>query len=165
MALINENPSRWKIKDLPRKGWRLVDVIDTEDIANECEWCGTNIRYVHYLVHDEDNLVSTCGCICAEHLTQDYVNPRKMEKKLKSEVANKKRKLKKRAEDRELFPLYFKKNEKGNYWHKFERRIFILIFKSGNGFRLKIGDEWGKKFYESWYDAARTAFDYVNPVT
>jgi len=82
-----ESNKLWVNNGLPRKGWAHDYVEDLGEALGSCVWCGTEIRYVHHLVHLFDELETTCGCICAEHLTEDYVNPRVREKKAKSEKA------------------------------------------------------------------------------
>lgn len=76
----------WK-SNLPKKGWVYIDVIDTGEQATNCTWCGTLIRYVHALKHPDTGISTECGCICAEHLMEDYVGPKQKEKALKGKQA------------------------------------------------------------------------------
>jgi hypothetical protein len=58
---------------MPRKGWHTVSTIDHGDISESCELCGTRIRHEHIIEHPQwPEFVST-GCVCAEHLSSDYV--------------------------------------------------------------------------------------------
>ena len=88
----------WDMPGVPHKGWRLIDVYDIggDDSTQEeisyatCEMCGhERIRYVHVLEHNDYHGPVEVGCVCAEKLTDDYVNPRAREKRLKSEAARK----------------------------------------------------------------------------
>lgn len=42
-----DDVTRWKKNGLPREGWKLIDVIDYEEVCQQCDWCGTDLRYVH----------------------------------------------------------------------------------------------------------------------
>lgn len=177
---MTDSPTRWKANGLPRKGWRLVDVIDTEELSSNCEWCGTDIRYEHHLYHDEQDLQSISGCVCAEHLTDDYVNPKKREKELKSLFLKNKRKIlsdikrekeKKEREaywkeyyerEREDYHSLFKKSKNGNFYLKTYIGTLIIIFMKNEVYKIKIDDLWGKKTYSTLKEAAISAYDYIN---
>ena len=146
-----DSPIKWKNNGLPRKGWELNDVIDTENIDNQCDWCGTSIRYLHFLHHKEDNLTTTCGCICAEHLTQDYINPKKKEKELKIFMRKKNK-----------FLESFKIGKNCFYSKFFGFDKFVMVFqKKDDFFYLKIGNTWGKKSYIVFEQACIAAFYYL----
>jgi hypothetical protein len=154
--LMNESPSRWIDNGLPRKGWILDDVIENEFGDYQCEWCATSLRYSHRLWHPENNIHAIAGCICAEHLTQDYVNPRKREKELKKKAKQKKNSINK-------FFKSFKPGKKSFYSNHFGRNNFILVFQKSDGlFYLKIGDKWGKRSYNDFNAAVLSAYLYMN---
>jgi hypothetical protein len=48
------------------------------------------IRYVHFMEHPEYGSTLGVGCVCAEHMEQDYVAPRAREKQLKSRTRRRK---------------------------------------------------------------------------
>lgn len=75
----------WNQKDLPHKGWVLIDVVDTEELESSCDMCGNSIRYIHVLKHYDYTEQIGVGCHCAETLTQDYVNHEAKAKKLKKD--------------------------------------------------------------------------------
>lgn len=151
---MTDSPSKWKNNGLPRKGWKIHDVIDLDSANGECEWCGTSIRYVHHLIHADD-LETKCGCICAEHLTDDYINPRKMEKDLKAKLRAKKTELKK-------FLRSFKLGKKSFYSHFFGINKFIIIFKRQDGnYYLKIGEQWGSNAYSDFNAAKLAAYQFL----
>ena len=65
---------------------------DLEEAVETCEMCGQeNIRYVHYMNHPDYPDELKVGCVCAENMENDYVNPRKREQKLKNKASRKKR--------------------------------------------------------------------------
>lgn len=117
----------WKRKDIPHKGWECIDVIDLGEDADEneeisyekCEMCGfEEIRYVHIMVHPEYDGQLRVGCVCAEKMSEDYVNPRKREKTLKNKVARKKTFMKK--------PWSYKE-EKGTYSKKYKGEYITMM--------------------------------------
>lgn len=73
----------WREPGFPHKGWEEVDVIELDgDLTETCEVCKTaEIHFVHLLRHAEYSGEDEwhVGCVCAEHLTGDYVGPRRAE--------------------------------------------------------------------------------------
>jgi hypothetical protein len=103
------NPARtgtlWSTPKFPHRGWTFVDIIDlnpdeepSENVNYEsCEVCGQYpIRFVHTLDHDDWPEPVDVGCVCAEHLTEDYVNPRAHEKELRRRATSRSRWLRRR---------------------------------------------------------------------
>lgn len=83
----------WNQKGIPHKGWYCVNAIDLaegiepgEEVEYEqCEMCGKEkIRIVHIMKHPEELKV---GCVCAEKMSDDYINPREREKKIRNKWA------------------------------------------------------------------------------
>ena len=91
--------SEWNKPGLPHKGWTCVDVIDlaegideTESIPyKQCEMCGNEkIRYAHVMSHPDYPDEIYVGCVCAEKMTGDYVNPRRCENELRNRAQRRK---------------------------------------------------------------------------
>ncbi len=86
----------WNREGIPHKGWSCLDVIDLaengEDIEYEqCEMCGNEkIRYVHIMRHPEFPDELHVGCVCAEKMADDYINPRKYETALRNKATRRK---------------------------------------------------------------------------
>lgn len=86
----------WETPGVPHKGWTCVDVVDLNpdgepadrvDYAT-CEMCGQHpVRFVHVLEHDRFDAPMEVGCVCAEHMTEDYVNPARRESELSRRAA------------------------------------------------------------------------------
>lgn len=139
----------WKSSN-PKHGWVLIDVIDAGEYgAEQCGWCGTLIRYQHEIAHPEINEKHYVGCICCEKLTGDYETPRKKEKELKSRSAKFKT---------WVYSPRWKLTENGNYYRK---DCDVLIYSTGNGWKLKIGGIWGKKTFKTLLEAKRAVFKYL----
>ena len=88
----------WDKPNIPRKGWRCTNVIDLrpddepidKDEYATCELCGNYpIRFVHVMEHDDYDGPMNVGCVCAEHISNDYVNPKARETRLKNKAARK----------------------------------------------------------------------------
>lgn len=143
---------RWKANGLPRKGWELVDVEDTGDLTSECEWCGTSIRYVHHIVHKTQGHRSTCGCVCGENLTQDYVGHRAKEKMLRKTASMSKRWL--------TSPRW-RQSERGNIYRR-DQAVQVLLYKKGANWGIKVGEDWGTRTYPSLDQAKIAALRLLN---
>lgn len=75
---------KWSEPGVPKKGWSCVDVDDLGQPSKVCEMCESqDIRYVHVMQHADYPDFLEVGCICAEHMEEDYVRPREREKRLK----------------------------------------------------------------------------------
>lgn len=150
--------NRWKLKNVPHKGWHLIDVIDVrEDNQPEdetdyesCMMCGNErIRYVHIVEHKDYEETLRVGCVCAEKMTNDYLNPRKLEQRLRNKAARR---------------VNWKKKEwkfsiKGNRYLKIDGH-FITIFrdKKTNKYKVCIDSTFGKKEFNTLEEAKNAAF-------
>jgi len=149
----------WKQKDIPHKGWLLIDVIDIrEDGQDEwetdyetCMMCGNEkIRFVHILEHSEVDEDFRVGCTCAEKMTNDYLNPEKRERELRNR-ANRRVNWKKRQ---------WKRSRNGNFYLNIDdRHLLIYRDKTTNKYKIKIADTFGKKSYTYFEDAKMAVFN------
>src|SRR5215467_13772039 len=74
---------KWREEGVPHKGWSCVDMEDLEDDREVCAMCEVaEIRYVHIMTHQEHDGGLRVGCVCAEHMEQDYTGPRLRERRL-----------------------------------------------------------------------------------
>ncbi|WP_339812641.1 hypothetical protein [uncultured Imperialibacter sp.] len=150
--------TKWNRPNIPHKGWTIEDVIDIREdgqIEGEtdyqtCMMCNNDrIRYVHIVSHPEvkDNL--QVGCVCAEKMTGDYVNPKRLEKKLRQRSARRINWIKKP----------WKQTGNGNLTLVFEEHR-LLIFKDPKtkNYKCKIGEVWGKKTFQSIEQAKHAVF-------
>jgi hypothetical protein len=151
--------NRWKQKDIPHKGWTLISVIDVrEDGQSEeetdyenCMMCGKEkIRYVHIVDHPEVYEDYRVGCVCSEHLTDDYVNPKRLEQKLRNRTSKRKNWIKKE----------WKRSPKGNYYINFEEHHLIIYKdKKTNKYKVKIGEIFGNKIFDTIEKAKVAVFN------
>jgi len=124
---------------VPHKGWSLQDVIDLRiDEAREygdyecCQFCGQEqIRYVHLVRHALYPGMLRVGCICAEHMTEDYVNPRRIEGKLRSRAVRRSRWPNLRA---------WRQSRKGNWYMNTGDGHHVVVFKTADGRYMALID-------------------------
>jgi hypothetical protein len=149
---MSSSVNLWNQPEVPHKGWQFVNVIDTETAEETCEMCGNErIRYVHIMAHPNYSGPLNVGCVCAEKMADDYVNPRKRERELRNAAAKRlrdnKRKIAQDAEHRqEILSAQWKDSKNGNpylqvyleYKHGV-RKVLAVVFKS------KFNDTWAMR--------------------
>jgi hypothetical protein len=69
---------------MPHRGWDCVGIEDLGNVADECEMCGTPIRYVHTMRHPTFPEELGVGCVCAGNMEGDYRAARSRETALKN---------------------------------------------------------------------------------
>ncbi len=121
-----------------------------------CE--SVTIRFVHSMEHPDYPEILEVGCVCAEHMEDDYVSPRKREKRLRS-------KARRRAGwNRRKWRF----SEQGNLYHNtegFHLAIFETTDKKGRYWGLRItrrdnhASQLGRRRYTTADEAKRYALD------
>lgn len=154
--------NHWNLPDIPHKGWRLLDVIDiredgqsVEDTEYEtCLMCGNDrIRFVHIVEHDEIDEEFKVGCDCAEKMTNDYVNPGKLERNLRNRAVRRSKWILKE----------WHVNENGNQYLKKDGHYFLIFKDAKSGkFKCKIDKIWGKKFFNTVEEAKAATFNGID---
>lgn len=150
--------NHWNLEGIPHKGWVLQAVYDvrgggeTEEEAHyeTCMMCNNErIRYVHVVTHPGVEKDFKVGCICAEKMTGDYVNPKEREKDLKSRAGKRIQWLKKE----------WHINQNGNYYLMFEEH-YLLVYrdKQTGKFKCRIGEVFGQKAFDTLEQAKNAVF-------
>jgi hypothetical protein len=151
-------------RDLPQTGWILLDVSDSYAAESICQNCNfPHVRYIHELKHKMSGKVIQVGCVCAEHLTQDFATPRLREKALRSLAGRRLR-----------WPtLNWKQSQKGNLYLR-KQGLVVVITRAGQrwsaSYKPQEDDRAEWTSVKGWYDtpeeAKLAAFDalYVNKV-
>lgn len=159
----------WNQPGVPQKDWRCVDVVDLradgesrdETDYETCEMCGNEkIRYVHIMEHDEYDQLQV-GCVCAEKMSGDYVNPKKRQNDLQN-LAKRRAKCKADWSKRE-----WKRSSKGNLWTKVNGvtiTIFLSQYKQGK-WVLVIDRAYSQATYDSEVEAQLASFDQYWQIT
>lgn len=144
----------WDQPGIPHKGWHAVDVVDLGEPAATCEMCRSRtIRYVHRMEHPQYNGQLGVGCVCAENMTEDKVNPRKRERRLQG-------KARRRVN---WFARNWEVSSNGNPILKADGvRVVVFPLKLGRDagkFRFRINDNSGSRSYQTVEEAKLGAFD------
>lgn len=122
----------WNQIGIPHKGWHCMDVIDlAEGIEpgekveyEQCEMCGNEkVRFVHIMKHPEYPKELKVGCVCAEKMSDDYINPRKRENELKNKCSRR----------NSFNKVKWKKNFDKNTYSKKHKGEYITIMQSRYG--------------------------------
>ncbi|WP_081159742.1 hypothetical protein [Ensifer aridi] len=78
--IAHTSRGKWSSPGIPHKGWTCVGIDDLEAPSQECEMCeSVDVRYVHYMEHPDYPETLAVGCVCAEHMEDDYVRPKQRE--------------------------------------------------------------------------------------
>jgi len=154
--MMGSSRGKWSRPGVPQKGWKCVDIEDLGAPDAICEMCESQeIRYVHYMEHPNYNGVLGVGCVCAEHLEEDYQAPRQRERALRN-VGQRRSRWLARA---------WKVSAKGNSYLNTDG-FNIVIFRNANGTwggrindRVTDQSNFLRKKYKTESDAKLAAFD------
>ncbi len=148
----------WNIPGVPHRGWTLVDVIDIrEDGQSEdetdyqvCMMCGNEkIRYVHVLAHPDIAEQYSVGCVCAEKMTDDYINPAMRERNLRNKSSRRTNWLKRK----------WQVSAKGNFYLNLgEHNVSVFFDNKTNAYKCRIDDKFGTLKYASVEEAKMGLF-------
>jgi ribosomal protein S4E len=149
----------WNQNKIPHKGWDLDDVVDVrengeeewETIYETCMMCGKEkIRFVHVVSHPEVEDQFRVGCVCAEKMTEDYVNPKQRERELHNRANRRTNWVKKN----------WKTSKTGNFYLNVnDTNIVIYRDKASNQFKVKIAETFGKQKFDTLQKAKIAAFN------
>jgi hypothetical protein len=142
--------ARWDQPGIPHKGWLWVDINDLDEPIGTCGMCGQpNVRYMHQLEHCETGQTIEVGCVCAEKMTDDYLNPREREAAFIS-----------RRLQRARFPMRkgWRTSAKGNKFIRFDGH-HVVVFRYGSHWAYRADGSPSDYAYETWDEAAKEAFD------
>lgn len=146
---------------IPRTGWLLMDTFDNRTADFVCQNCKfPHVRYVHELKYKKTSKRVRVGCVCAQHLTEDFATPRLRETALKG-----------RASRRMRWPtLNWKRSAKGNLYLKKGGVVIVVKCGQRGGWSASYKSEDGDPNWiqiEGWHDtpeeAKLVAFDALYP--
>lgn len=123
----------------------MVSESDLGELIGECEFCGTDYRYEYEIYHPEVKTTCLVGCVCAEHLSGNYLDPRRRLSELKA-----------KARRRDNF---IKSGWSGNK-RRYKNLIVLLVLKR-EGMQVVVDGYLGKKRYKTEKEAKSAAFDAV----
>ena len=163
MSLTDKVGQMAKKREQLYKGWKEIGIEDLgEDLEfgddveyEQCEMCGQEkIRYVHILQHSDFNGELRVGCVCAEHMTDDYINPQKSERELKNRLNRKKNFMRREWQER----------AQGKYVLRYKgENITIMKSKFGAGWGVLYGGQsvfrYNNRRIDDFHTARLIAFD------
>lgn len=145
----------WDTPGTPHRGWVCVNVTDLEpedeSDYSSCEMCGQErIRYVHTMEHD-DHPGLDVGCVCAEKMSGDYVNPKRQEQKLRNRAARKAKWLKRK----------WRTSAKANHYINADgHNIGVLPNNYNEGkWNYRIDGRFSREYFNSQAEAKLALFD------
>ena len=146
---------KWSEPGVPKRGWTCVHVEDLGEPTQVCEMCeNVEIRYVHEMQHSDYAGTLSVGCICAEHMEEDYAGPKEREKKLKSAARRRKT----------WANRIWSQSSKGNLFINIDR-FNITVFQKGASWALSITNRVtnrtrkGSRTYPTQWAAQAAGFD------
>jgi hypothetical protein len=102
---------KWRQPGVPHRGWTCTEVVDLFDDGDDfetCEMCETaQIRYAHIMTHPDYSDALAVGCICAEHMEQDYVGPKRREREFRQRQTRAERELRRQQKPEVAAALTF----------------------------------------------------------
>lgn len=121
-----------------------------------CE--SVEIRYVHFMEHPDYPETLGVGCICAEHMENDYVRPREREKSLRTKARRRP------SWERRQWRVSAKGNSYINA-EGFNLTVFPAADQRGSYWGLKVtrretgAYQYGRRRYASEDEAKKSALD------
>lgn len=154
---VSEHTQRgkWSQPGVPQRGWTCVDVDDLGEPSQLCEMCeSVDIRFVHHMQHPDYSDILAVGCVCAEHMEQDYVRPKEREKRLRSAASRR----------RTWANRQWRVSERGNPYLNSEG-FNLTVFSRGSRWTVSVANRAngnsriGVKTYESMETAKAAALN------
>ena len=156
------SPSRklgkWAKTVVPHDGWRWLRVVDHGKQNHTCDMCeARDLRYVHWLEHDDYPGVLKVGCDCAGRLLHDP-----------NAAVERERVMRNRAARRAKWPTRrWRVSQKGNFWIKVAGyRITVWAKGAGWSFTVSREDEapqYADATFSTPEQAKLAAIDYLWP--
>lgn len=144
---------KWRDAGVPHKGWNYLGCEDSGSLSMTCEMCEKEeIRHIHYVSHADYPTQLQVGCVCAEHLTDDYAGPRAAEAAVKQHRSRQKR----------FLNNGWKAGLNGSFsraWHG--RRV--LLAPRGQRWIAKVDGNGGRKTFAGRDEAGAAVFQHFDP--
>ena len=146
----------------PKTGWIYEEEYDTEDYgAEQCELCGTYLRYVHVLRHPDWGFIMV-GCECANNLLNNTIASDK--EKERKERAEKWKRYMDSPKWKSRKNGYFYKNNKGRIIIWNNRGKYKLCYQLyDNNEDVEFYPTRGDGTYSSLREAKEKGFDILYP--
>jgi hypothetical protein len=134
---------------MPQSDWILIASDDLGDLCGECEYCGTELRYIFAIMHPKWGSMAV-GTDCCDRLTMS-------------------------REASEYHQCYIKKREKrarfigskrwrwcDDAWRITQQGIKVCITLQAEKYRISMGGVVGNQEYDNIVDAKLKAYDFID---
>jgi len=119
---------KWKQRGVPHRGWACVDVQDLGAPMVVCEMCEiVSIRYVHVMEHEDYDGLLGVGCVCAQHMEEDRIGPKRRERLLINAVKRREKWLTRK----------WRESHRGNSFLN-TRGYNIVVYRAGGAWAFRI---------------------------
>ncbi|WP_444905433.1 HNH endonuclease [Microbulbifer sp. SSSA008] len=129
----------------PKNGWEYGGDDDLGDLCGTCELCGSAIRYVFYVSHENWPTMEV-GTVCCDNLTG-------------TETASA---LRRKEDRRAKFINSPRWKESGGELHIRQKKIDVIVFSCGAGYRLRMNGVSGKSKYLTAEEAKAKVFEFID---
>lgn len=137
-------------KIMPRSGWELLGHDDLGDVIENCELCGTDIRYVYAITHRNWGPMAV-GTDCCDRLTGTAQASEHHDRYIKNIDMRKRFVTSKRWKSLPNGAVQIR-----------QKGIGIVIHPVGNQVVIQMDDAMGKLKYDTNLDAKIRVFDLIN---
>ena len=133
----------------PKFGWELHGYDDLGDLSGNCEYCGTEIRYVFLIQHAKWRTLEV-GTDCCDNLTCTQAASDLMES------------LRKHLERRKRFVSSprWEQGHAGELTIK-QKQLYVSLVPHEGAYKLRVNGKLGKRVFSTLLDAKASAFDLV----
>ncbi|SBW05306.1 conserved hypothetical protein [uncultured Dysgonomonas sp.] len=133
---------------MPKFGWEYIGDEDLGDLIGTCDNCGSSLRYLFYIFHENWGTVGV-GTHCCDILTDSNIASNLIESQ-------------KRYDERKKRFLISKRWKETDHILKIKQGVFKIEIKRHNStYCLKINQLESKKVYKSIEDAQSKVFDII----
>jgi len=144
----------------PTTDWYPREVLDSRAVApdeiTKCEFCNTQIRWIHVLGHDDYHHCVEAGCCCAQRLCFEYDAAA-----AENEIRNRLGRLMRFVDSRRW--KQSKSNPENTWrWLKIDgkrERITVFLKDGTYGVYFSLAQHWGR--YDTLAKAKAIAFDLI----
>lgn len=144
---------KWRDPGVPHKGWTYLGCEDSGSLSMTCEMCEKEeIRHIHTVSHPDYPTTLEVGCVCAEHLTEDYAGPRAAEAAVKRH----------RARQKTFLERGWKSGLNGSFSRSWKGRR-VLLAPRGQGWIAKVDGEGGRRIFPGRQEAGAAVFRHFDP--
>jgi len=150
-------------RNRPESDWIHREVIDARSIyadgMTNCDFCGTRIRHIHILEHDDQDQAVEAGCCCAERYCNEY------------DAKGAEREFKKRADRRARFVnrdvWKESRNNPANIWRWVKlpgkkKRERVSVYTKDGGYGVFVEDCRHWNCYVTQGEAMNAAFELID---